>query len=74
MLRVKSAKALCLNPFGVREVSKPMELTMKNLFKSLNPFEVREVSKRVLPWLLVITIRFNPFEVREVSKLVGQSK
>ena len=33
-----------LNPFGVREVSKPM-ISQRTMRLSLNPFGVREVSK-----------------------------
>ena len=38
-------KAICLNPFGVREVSKRITSRIKFKRFSLNPFGVREVSK-----------------------------
>ena len=63
----------CLNPFGVREVSKPTLVFNYRMAKCLNPFGVREVSKPQGHLKLSRLERLNPFGVREVSKRVANN-
>ena len=57
-----------LNPFGVREVSKPRDSETCRRHLCLNPFGVREVSKLEEKKQQIVELSLNPFGVREVSK------